>query len=72
MSLVKGSDTAKKTTLCVALILHSVIREDDNYTMYHCDKEALLTRFMNLDSNSNMLSGSASERLIYRRKRPLI
>lgn len=68
MSLVKGSDKLRKTSLCVALIPYSVIQEDENYTMYHQDKEALLTLFMNLDSNSNMLSGSVSERLIYRRK----
>lgn len=68
MSLVKGSDTVKKTSLCVALIPYSVIQEDENYTMYHSDKEAPLTLFMNLDSNSNMLSGRVSERLIYRRK----
>lgn len=68
MSLVKGSDTVKKTSLCVGLIPYSVIQEDDNYTMYHSDKDAPLILFMNLDSNSNMLSGSVSERLIYRRK----
>lgn len=68
MSLVKGSDTVKKTSLCVALIPYSVIQEDENYTMDHSDKDAALTLFMNLDSNSNMLSGSVSERLIYRRK----
>ncbi len=68
MSLVTGSDTVRKTSLCAALIPHSVIQEDENYTMYHSDKEASLALFMNLDSNSNMLSGSASERLIYRRK----
>lgn len=68
MSLVKGSDTVKKTSLCGALIPYSVIQEDENYTMYHSDKEAPLTLFRNLDSNSNMLSGSVSERLIYRRE----
>lgn len=68
MSLVKGSDTVRKTSLCVALIPYSVIQEDENYTMYHPDKEAPLTLFMNLGSNSNMLSGSVSERLIHRRK----
>lgn len=68
MSLVKGSDTVKKTSLCFALISYLVIQEDENYTMYHSDKEAPLTLFVNLDSNSNMLSGSVSERLIYRRK----
>lgn len=68
MSLVKGSDMVKKTSLCVGLIPYSVIQEDDNYTMYHSDKDAPLILFMNLDSNSNMLSGSVSERLIYRRK----
>lgn len=68
MSLVKGSDTVKKTSLCGDLIPYSVIQEDDNYTMYHSDKEAPLILFMSLDSNSNMLKGSVSERLIYRRK----
>lgn len=68
MSLVKGSDMVKKTSLCVALIPYSVIQEDESYTMYHPDKEAPLTLLMNLDSNSNMLSGCVSERLIYRRK----
>lgn len=63
MSLVKGSDTAMKTSPCVPLIPYSVIQEDDNYDMYHPDKRAPLTLFMNLDSNSNMLSGSVSERL---------
>lgn len=66
MSLVKGSDAAGTTTPCAALIPHSVIGEDDNYTMYHCDKEAPLSLSMNLDSKSNMLSGSVSARLIYR------
>lgn len=68
MSLVKGSDMVKKTSLCVPLSPYPVIQEDEKYTMYHADKEAPLTLFMNLDSNSNMLSGSVSERLIYRRK----
>lgn len=68
MSLVKGSDTVKKTSLSVALIPYSVIQWDENHTMYHSDKDAPLTLFMNLDSISNMLSGSVSERLIYRRK----
>lgn len=36
--------------------------------MCHSDKEAALTLFMKLDSDSNTLSGSLSERLIYRRK----
>lgn len=63
MSLVNGSDTVKKTSLCVALIPYSVIQEDKNYTMYHSDKEAPLTLFMNLDSNSNMLSGSVSKKV---------
>lgn len=49
MSLVKGSDTVKKTSLCVALIPYSVIQKDENFTMYHSDKEAPLTLFMNLE-----------------------
>lgn len=72
MSLVKGSDTVKKTSLCVSLIPYSVMQADDNYTMYHCGKEAPLILFMNLGSNSNMLSGSVSGGLIYRRKGLLI
>lgn len=68
MSLVKGSDTARKTSLHVSLIPHSIIQEDDDYTVYHHDKRVPLALFINLDSNSNMLSGSVSERLIYRRK----
>ena len=68
MSLVKGSDMLKKTSLCVALIPYSVIQEDENYTMYHSDKDAPLALFMDLDSNSNMLSGRVSERLIYMRE----
>lgn len=57
----KWFDTTKKTSVHVALILHSVIREDENYIMDHFDKEGPLTLFMNLDSNSNMLSGSVSK-----------
>lgn len=71
MSLVTASDTVKKTCLCVALIPHLVIQEDEKYSMYHSDREGPLDLFLILDSNSNMLSGSVSERLIYRRQ-PLI
>lgn len=39
MSLVKGSDTMKKTSVYVVLIPYSVTQEDENYTMYHSDKE---------------------------------
>lgn len=64
MSLVKRSDAVKKTSLCVALISHPFIQDDENYTMYHSDKEGRHTLFLYLDSNSNMLSGSESGRLI--------
>lgn len=67
-SLVKGSDTARKRSLHVSLNPHSIIQEDADYTVYHRDKRVPLALFINLDSNSNMLSGSVSERLIYRRK----
>lgn len=40
--------------------------------MYHSDEGAALTLFIKLDSNSIMLSGSLSERLIHRREGPLI
>lgn len=68
MRLVKGTGAMKEAALCIALIPHSVIRVDENYTMYHSHKDAPLTLIRSLDSKSNMLSGRVSERLIYRRK----
>lgn len=72
MSLVNGSDTVKKISVYVVLIPYSIIQGDGNYSMYHSDKEALFTLFMILDANSNMLSGEVSERLIRKKRMPLI
>lgn len=68
MSPVNGTDALKRTSPCVALSPHSVIREGENCAMYHPDKDTRLNLFMNSNLNFNTLSGSVSERLIYRGK----